>query len=240
MSRQRGMALLLVLWAQALLTVALGTLVIEVRQQTRLAAWQRGQLQATLAAEAGVSLAVMALSDPLPGRRWLADGQVRVRGFDSARLEITVRSERGKLDINTAPAADFARLLTALGASSSQARALGEALDRRRGPEQPPLRAVEELRDLPSMESALYRAIAQEVTVWSGLDAPDPVFASPVLRSALRLPPIRGVARDPGQALEIAVRAYLPDGSSTRVDNTVLLSGTAGDAQPYRVVRYDQ
>ncbi|MEG5266095.1 type II secretion system minor pseudopilin GspK [Pseudomonas sp. JDS28PS106] len=240
MTRQRGMALLLVLWAQALLTVALGALVIEVRQQMRLAAWQRSQLQATLAAEAGISLAIIALGDTLPARRWVADGQVRIRSFESARLEITVRSERGKLDLNTAPGAQFVRLLTVLGAPTGQARALGEALDRRRGAGQPPLRAVEELRDLATMNSALYRAVAAEVTVWSGLEAPDPAFASEAVRSALRLPHIRGLAGDPGQALEIRARAYLPDGASARVDSTVVLSGTGNGASPYRVVRYDQ
>lgn len=234
------MALLLVLWAQALLTVALGALAVEVRQQMRLAAWQRGQLQATLAAEAGISLAVLALSDPRPARRWIADGRVQVRSFDAARLQIRVRSERGKLDINTTPSVDFARLLATLGASAGQARALGEALEQRRGSRQPPLRAVEELRDLPAMNNALYRAVAGEVTVWSGLESPDPAFASAVLRDALRLPRIRAAVGDPGQALEISVQASLPDGSSAEIDSTVVLSSDPGGARPYRVVRYEQ
>jgi len=235
---QQGMALLLVLWAMALLAMLLGTLVVEVRQQARLGLWQTEHTRASLAAEAGLNLAVRALTDADPPRRWVADGRVQALRFDDATLQVSVRSERGKLDLNAAAAADFARLVEALG--SGQGRALAAALEQRRDGNQPPLRALEELRDLPGMSTALYQALVPDVTVWSGQESPDPAFASPVLQRALGLPRVAALAGDPGQVLSIRSQAQLPDGFTAVIDSTVLLSPMENGARPFRVVRYNE
>jgi len=238
--RQRGMALLLVLWALALLAMLLAGLVVEVRQQARLSLWQREHSRASLAAEAGLNLAVRALSDQDGQRRWQADGRVRALQFDDAQLLVSVRSERGKLDLNAAPAADFARLAQALGASPAQGRALAVALEQRRGDNQPPLRALEELRDLPGMNAALYQALLPQVTVWSGQEGPDPAFATPALQQALALPRVTGLGADAGEVLNIRSQARLPDGFTAVIDSTVLLSGMEDSARPFRIVRYNE
>ncbi|WAH56007.1 type II secretion system protein GspK [Pseudomonas silvicola] len=235
---QQGMALLLVLWAMALLAMLLGTLVVEVRQQARLGLWQTEHTRASLAAEAGLNLAVRALTDADPPRRWVADGRVQALRFDDATLQVSVRSERGKLDLNAAAAADFARLVEALG--SGQGRALAAALEQRRDGNQPPLRALEELRDLPGMSTALYQALVPDVTVWSGQENPDPAFASPVLQRALGLPRVAALAGDAGQVLSIRSQAQLPDGFTAVIDSTVLLSPMENGARPFRVVRYNE
>ncbi|WP_277964265.1 type II secretion system protein GspK [Pseudomonas sp. RIT-To-2] len=235
---QQGMALLLVLWAMALLAMLLGTLVVEVRQQARLGLWQTEHTRASLAAEAGLNLAVRALTDADPPRRWVADGRVQALRFDDATLQVSVRSERGKLDLNAAAAADFARLVEALG--SGQGRALAAALEQRRDGNQPPLRALEELRDLPGMSTALYQALVPDVTVWSGQESPDPAFASPVLQRALGLPRVAALAGEAGQVLSIRSQAQLPDGFTAVIDSTVLLSPMENGARPFRVVRYNE
>src|SRR5471030_1710899 len=90
MKRQRGAALLLVLWALALLSVLLGGLAGWVQLQSRQALWLRQHTQTVLAAEAGIAL-VMA------DRRWIADGRDIELTFDDAQLHVSLRSERGKL-----------------------------------------------------------------------------------------------------------------------------------------------
>jgi len=236
--RQRGMALLLVLWAMALLAMLLGTLVVQVRQQARLGLWQTEHTRASLAAEAGLNLAVRALVDTDPQQRWVADGRVQTLRFDDAVLQVSVRSERGKLDLNAGAAGDFARLVAALGAG--QGPALAAALDQRRSDNQPPLRALEELRDLPGMSTALYQALVPEVTVWSGQESPDPAFATPTLQRALGLPRVAALAGDAGQVLSIRSQAQLPDGFTAVIDSTVLLSPMENGARPFRVVRYNE
>jgi len=151
-----------------------------------------------------------------------------------------VRSERGKLDLNAASLADFARLMQALGAAPAQAQAVATALEQRRNGNQPPLRALEELRDLPGMGAALYQALLAEVTVWSGQESPDPAFATPAVQRALRLPSVAALGADPGQVLSIHSQARLPDGFTAAIDSTVLLSPMDNGVRPFRIVRYNE
>lgn len=237
--RQRGVALLLVLWALAMLGLLLGALVMVVRQETRLALWQREHTQALLAAEAGIELAVRAISDPAQRALWVADGREQPLLFDRARLRVSVRSERGKLDLNSAAPGDFARVAQALGSSPQQASTLAQSLNTRRAAGRAPFQALEELRQLPGITAALYQQLLPELTLFSGLESPEPAFASAGLRRVLGLPslPARGI--DPGPVLSISSTAQLPDGFSVTIHSTVLLSINEG-VRPYKVLRYSE
>jgi len=238
--RQRGVALLLVLWALALLSVLLGGLAAWVQLESRQALWQRQHTQALLAAEAGLNLAVQGLSDPQQRKRWVADGRTVTLRFDDAQLRVSVRSERGKLDLNSAPASDIARLAQACGATRDQATAMAQLIEGRRGGNSAPLRVIEEVRQLPGMSQALYSQLLPQVTLWSGLDRPDPAFASALLRRALNLPNQSAVGADPGEVLVIDIHAQRPGGFHAELQTTVLLSPSEGSAQPYRVLRWQE
>ena len=240
MKRQRGVALLLVLWALALLSVLLSGLAAWVQLESRQALWQRQHTQALLAAEAGVSLAVQGLIDPLQRKRWIADGREMALSFDDAHLRVRVRSERGKLDLNSAVVSDIARLAQACGATRDQAGAMAQLIESRRGAGSPPLRVIEEVRQLPGVTQALYSRMLPEVTLWSGMERPDPAFASPLLRRALNLPNQSAVGADPGEVLVIDSYAQRPGGFSAELQTTVLLSPSEGSAQPYRVLRWQE
>jgi general secretion pathway protein K len=240
MKRERGVALLLVLWALALLSLLLGGLAGWVQLQTRQALWQHQHAQALLAAEAGVALAVQALVDPLQRKHWVADGREVALQFDDAQLRVSVRSERGKLDLNSALIPDIARLAQACGATKDQANSLAQALGSRRGTGMPPLRVIEELRQLPGMSQALYTRLLAHVTLWSGLERPDPAFASALLRRALNLPQQSAMGAEPGEVLVIDSRAQRPGGFQAALQTTVLLSPSEGSAQPYRVLRWQE
>ena len=125
MKRQRGAALLLVLWVLALLSVLLGGLAGWVQLQSRQALWLRQHTQTMLAAQAGVAQ-VMAQG------HWLADGRAVALAFDDARLQVSVRSERGKLYLVNAALQDVTRLALACGATAAQAQQLAKALETRR------------------------------------------------------------------------------------------------------------
>lgn len=237
---QRGVALLLVLWALALLSVLLGGLASWVQLESRQALWQRQHTQALLAAEAGLNLAVQGLSDPQQRKRWIADGRQVALVFDDAQLHISVRSERGKLDLNSAVVGDIARLAQACGATRDQATALAQLIEGRRGGNSAPLRVIEEVRQLPGMSQALYARMLPEVTLWSGLDRPDPAFASALLRRALNMPTQSAVGADPGEVLMIESHAKRPGGFHAELHTTVLLSPSEGSAQPYRVLRWQE
>ena len=240
MKRQRGVALLLVLWVLALLSILLGGLAGWVQLQTRQAAYHRQHAQALLAAEAGVNLAVQGLLDPLQRQQWVADGRERALSFAGSTLRIRVYSERGKLDLNSASSADVIRLAQESGAGREQAAAIGRGLQARRSDASAPLRVIEEVRQLPGMSQALYARMLPHVTLWSGLNRPDPAFADAVLRRALNLGNPSVVGATPGDVLLIDSQAERPGGYHARLQTTVLLSPSEGSAQPYRVLRWQE
>ncbi|WP_259648364.1 general secretion pathway protein GspK, partial [Pseudomonas syringae] len=169
---QRGVALLVVLWVLALLSLLLGGLAGWVQLESRQSLWLRQNTQALMAAEAGMNMAVQGLLDAAQRKRWIADGRVVSLRMDDTQLLVSIRSERGKLDLNSAPVADISRLLQACGAAKNQASGIAQVLESQRNGGQSPLRVVEEVRQLPGMNQALYVRLLPEITLWSGLDRP--------------------------------------------------------------------
>ncbi len=244
MRRQNGVALLLVLWALGLLSVLLGGLAGWVQLETRQAQWQRQHTQALLAAEAGVNLAIQGLLESRgqgAGRsHWIADGRVMPLRFDNAQLAVSVRSERGKLDLNAAINEDVLRVVQACGASRSQATQIAQGVQTRRTGNQPPLRVLEEFRQLVGMTQPLNDCLVPQVTLWSGLERPEAAFATPLLRKALNMPTQATMSADPGEVLSLESEAQLPNGFTARLYTTVLLNPSEGQAQPYRVLRWQE
>lgn len=240
MNRQRGVALLLVLWVLALLGTLLAGLLGWVHLQNRQALWQRQHTQAVLAAEAGVGMAVLAQLDRDPQRRWKADGQPHALRFDDASLAVNVTSEAGKLDLNAAPVESFARLVLACGGSAEQSAQLSQVLNQRRGGDRAPLRTIEEVRELPAMDQRLYTCASAQLTLWSGLPAPDPLLASPWLRRVLNLPQGGAITSDAGPVITVHSRATLPGGFTTTLSVTLLLNPSKEGARPYRVLRWQE
>ncbi|KAF2411110.1 type II secretion system protein K (GspK) [Pseudomonas antarctica] len=233
MKRQLGAALLLVLWALALLSVLLGGLAGWVQLESRQALWLRQHTQTVLAAEAGIALA-------MADRHWIADGRDMPMTFDDAQLHVSLRSERGKLYLINAEADDFMRLALACGATQAQAGRLLKALEARRKQGLPPFRVLEEVRQLPGMTQTLYRQLLPQITLWSDLDRPDPAFASPLMRKALNLSHQSAEGADPGEVLVVDSHAQRPGGYQARLRITVLLSPSEDSAQPYRVLRWQE
>lgn len=239
MKRQKGVALLLVLWALALVSLLLVGLAGWVQLESRQGLWQRKHTQALLAAEAGMNMAVQALLDQAQHPRWIADGRGIPLRFENAQLIVAVASERGKLDLNAAMVDDVVRIAQACGAKSDQAAQLAKALQARRGGGRP-LRVLEELRQLPGMTQILYSCLLAQVTLWSGLARPEPAFATPLLRRSLNVPNQAAAGGDAGDVVSIDSQAQLPGGFSAQLQVIVLLDPSEGNAQPYRVLRWQE
>jgi len=235
MSRQRGAALLLVLWVVGLLSVMLGGLAMSVQLQQRQARWQGNHTQAAFAAQAGFNLAVANLLGGVQAR-WLADGTQHVLRFADSTLQISVVSERGKLDLNATPATSLVQLLRASGASAERSQTITQALRTRRN--QVPLRMLEEFRQLPGMTYAIYDRALPFITVWSGNAQPDPSLATPALAKVLGLPRHRASAVDAGQILTVTSTATLASGFESRLKATFVLLPAYAGGKPYRVVRW--
>lgn len=193
--RQHGVALLVVLWASALLTIMLGAFAISMRTEGLQARHQFDQARARYAAEAGIARAVygMAISDPK--RRWVADGRPYRFQFDRARVTVRILSESGKVDLNHATPQLLDGLFRAAGLNADRAEALRDAVldwrdaddatrpngaeraqyrqdGRKYGPRNGPFLSIEELQMVLGMTPALYQKLAPAVTVWSGRNMP--------------------------------------------------------------------
>jgi general secretion pathway protein K len=205
---QRGVALLVVLWACTLLAIMLGGYAMLARTEGLQARYQFDQAQAHYAAEAGVARAVYGLQDAsAPGSRWVPDGRPYTFRFAGAKVSVAVTGESGKVDLNSASPLVLANFFRAAGAGDraaaiaqavvawrsfagsqdevDQKTAAYTAAGRHYGPRNGPFASVEELRMVLGVDERLYAAVAPQVTIWSGRQSPDPATAAPLALAAL-------------------------------------------------------
>ena len=221
-ARQRGVALLLVLWACTLLAILLGGYAAMARTEGLQARYQFAQTQAHYAAEAGVMRAFYGLQDPLIKNRWIGDGRTYAFAYGDATVKITAVGEGGKVDINASSPEILQALFQAAGQPAGPAKLLaanvvswrgaplvagdptaGRAAyltaGRNYGPRNGPFVSIEELQMVLGMTPALYRTIAPDITIWSGNAAPDPNTAPP-----LALEAIPGMTRQQAEVITAA------------------------------------
>lgn len=188
-NRQRGIALVLVLWATTLLTVIAASFVYSMRTDTLLGQNLAGLARAEAAADAGVQRALYEAFRP-PGDmlRWRGDGLPHRWDFGDARLTITMLEVTGKIDLNTATDDLLKGLLKSVGLTEEQSLALVDAIvDWRDEDDQPrplggeavqyqaagmphrptnaPFETIEELQRVLGMTPALYGSLEGALTV---------------------------------------------------------------------------
>lgn len=207
-SSQRGVALLLVLWACTLLAILLGGYAALARTEGLQARYQFAQTQAHYAAEAGVMRAFYGLQDPRSRQRWIGDGRTYTFNYDGAVVKVSAVGESGKIDINTANPDILRNLFQRGGMTPADARKLADNVVQWRsplalagdhesrnaayqaagldyGPRNGPFASIEELQLVLDMPPAIYRQIAGVITIWSGDPSPDPNTAPLLALQAL-------------------------------------------------------
>ncbi|SEJ22968.1 general secretion pathway protein GspK [Frateuria terrea] len=200
---QRGVALLLVLWACTLLAIMLGGYAMTARTEGLQARYQFAQTQAHYAAEAGLSRAIYGLQDPRLQERWLADGRPYTFRFDGFTVHVSAVDEGGKVDLNSASPLVLQGLFRAAGLRPDAAQRMAAAVvdwrdfnvSRQVGldvyaangykPRHAPFLSIEELQQVAGMTPDLYRRIAGVITIWSGRESPDPNTAQPLALASI-------------------------------------------------------
>ena len=198
--RQKGVALVLVLWILLLVTISTGAYTLAARMDQLEAHTVLSSTQARLAAEAGINLAVLSLRDPDELNRMIPDGRSYFASFEGIEVEVQVTDERGKLNINTATEDILVNLLTANGLDLTDAELLAASIadwidqddiERANGAELPsyeaaglsigpanrPFAMVEELLQVLGMSWDLYNVMATGLTVYSDAATPDAAYA---------------------------------------------------------------
>ncbi len=205
---QKGIALVVVLWVVALLSVIAGSYTYSVRSEISVVDNLVASAQARAAARAGVSLAILELRQQEPSEPWLADGTIHETTFAGVNLRIAIADETGKLDINYANGKLMTSLLQAAGLDTSQAAALSDAIldwrdkdDLRRlngaeaedyvaagrdySPRNGPFQSVEELALVLGLETAVYESIEGSLTLYNNSARVNQDRATPLLRQAM-------------------------------------------------------
>ncbi|WP_233840781.1 type II secretion system protein GspK [Dyella sp. 2HG41-7] len=213
---QRGVGLLVVMWACTLLAILLGGYAALARTEGLQANYQFQQAQAHYAAEAGLMRAVYALQSPNVNDRWIADGRVYPMLFDQAKVGVSITSESGKVDLNSATPDVLTNLFRNVGVDPGHASAIAQAIidwrsfsltpqqttqrkaayaaaGRDYAPRSGPFASVEELQMVLGVTPEMYAKVAPYVTIWSGRSSPDPNTA-----------PLIALASAPGMDLQHA------------------------------------
>ena len=206
--RERGVALVLVLWILLLVTISTGAYTLMARMDQLEAYTVLAGTQARLAAEAGLNLAVLSIRDPDPTARIVPDGRPYEVPFQGTLVEVRVTDERGKIDINSVDELTLARLFNAHGLELDEATYLAAAvldwrdtdeLERPNGAEYDTYMAaglpvgpgnrqfgmIDELLQVLGMSWDLFKRIEPGITVHSNTGQPDPAYAPMVALMAL-------------------------------------------------------
>ncbi len=207
-SRQRGIALVLVLWVAVLITVLLASFSLSARVEALQGRNLLDSTRARYAAEAGLHRAVYELRGNDPETRWVADGREYEVDFEGAKLRIAIRDETGKVDLNVAEPALLAALFASVGVEQREADALAAAVrdwvdpddlvgvngaeegeykaaGRPYKPRNAPFETVGELQQVLGMSFELYRELEPLVTIYSGRAQPNPAYAPPEVLALL-------------------------------------------------------
>ena len=201
--RERGVALILVLWLTVLLTVIAGGFAYSMRTEALAARNAVSAAQARALADGAVMRVAFELMRPRTlDELWQANGAVHVWDESGARIAANATDESGKIDLNAASDALLRGLFQTAGALDSDAAARivdaigdwkdaddiarpngAEAADYKAAglsytPANAPFENVAELQRVLGMSPALYAAVADSLTVFNKAPGVSPAFAS--------------------------------------------------------------
>lgn len=204
--RQRGIALLVVLWACTLLAILLGGFATLARTEATQTRYLATRAQLRYLAEAGVMRGLAEITAK-NGGQWVGDGRPYGVNIDGQHVEVRIIDDLGKIDINTADVPVLRNLFIAVGLDAGAASTLADNVRESRdpsgafnrqegtqryvqagltqGPRYASFNAPDEIQSVLGMTPALYRKIAPVLTVWSNRQTPAPAFAPTLALAAL-------------------------------------------------------
>jgi general secretion pathway protein K len=211
MKRERGAALLLVLWLIALLTALIGAFALTARVEALQGRRLSGSARAQEMARAGVEYSLVRLADTEPATRWLPDGRSYRWNYAGSEVELQIVDETGKVDLNQAGQPLLAALIQTQGVDQEQAGRIASAIvdwrdadpltqvgggaedpdyaaaERPYGAKDAPFETVAEVEQVLGMTPELYARLEPYLTLYSGRGEPDPTYAQAPVLTAMGL-----------------------------------------------------
>jgi general secretion pathway protein K len=164
----------------ALVALVVAGFTLTSRSDIQLARNQAEAGRARELADAGVTRAIIALSQSDPARRWIADGRPYVWRFGGGEIAISLQDENGKISVTTGPQEMLQSAFAYAGADDNTAADLAQTVIDRRQPSldrsntAPAFTTIEDLQTLPGMTARIYYRAAPLMTVYSQSPGVDP------------------------------------------------------------------
>jgi len=205
---QKGVALVLVLWVIALLSVMALAAVSTSRTEVQLVRNRLDEARMRALAEAGVSMAVLRLRSAEEQDHWYPDGAPHSWWFAGHEIEVRLYNESSRLDINRAPELQLKKMIEAVAVEDVDTEALlASVLDWRDADQSARVQGAEDgdyrSEGLPygakdgafdsvvefglvlGMPRELSRLLEPHLTVHSGSARVQMEYASPLVKDAL-------------------------------------------------------
>jgi general secretion pathway protein K len=254
--RQRGFALLIVLWMLVLITFIVGYVISSGRREIQISMNIAANAAASAAAEGGVFQAIFALSNPREDQRPAANGSILKVEVGRSTVTLRLEDENGRINPNLASAKLLEGLLRAVGTGANAAADLADAITQWVGsasklrdadqlaaeyraaglnyaPPETPVESIDELLRVRGMTAQAFAAIRPHLTLFGGRE-PNAASADPIVAAAQRFanqsgssgPIFSGVGVD-AQIVRISVSAHGP--GNTQMAFTVIVRINSSD-----------
>ncbi len=227
--RRRGVALVMVLWVLALLSLIAASFATNTRTEVNLAYNLVEGSKAEALAEAGVYQAIVSLQAEGFADPWRVDGTVYAWRFASGEIRVAIQDEGGKIDLNTARPDILRGLFSAVGLELQDGDAMLDAIldfrdedelrhvngaedadyaaaDLDHDAKDAPFEIVDELQQVYGMTREIYDEVAPALTVYTKRASPEARIAPPLVLQAMPGIPSReeSDAADPSDPEELA------------------------------------
>ncbi|NBS16378.1 MAG: general secretion pathway protein GspK [Gammaproteobacteria bacterium] len=208
LARQRGMALVMVLWVISLMTIMAGSFALSTQREAGILSHAHERAKALAMADAGINYAMLMLSIPDPKKRWQSDGRPYLWQANGGKVRLSIIDEGGKVDVNVAQEQTLKAVLKLALQNEEQATQLTDAIidwrdaddiKRNMGAEAEDYKAkgmkalpqnrnfmvMDELRGVMGLSPDLYRKLENWFTLYSGSDGLNTQKASKEVLTAL-------------------------------------------------------
>lgn len=263
--RERGFALLIVLWTLVLIAFLVLHLTASGRTEIRIADNLVDNAVAAAAADGGITEAIFNLSNPRPDQRWRLDGAVHSLAIGDSRVTVRLADEAARINPNLASPVLIEALLRVVGSDAGTAQRLAAAiadwvgsaatpqpqaalfaeyraagLDY--GPPGSPLESLSELGKVLGMTPALLAALRPHLTLY-GPPEPDPTSTDPVVAAALAsIPQLTGanpsLGARPQDVLTVRITASALGPGNARVTRRAIVRVGSTLPQGYVVLAW--
>ncbi len=197
---ERGLALVVVLWGIAALSLIAGAMLASAVNSARIGHNAWSQLKVQTAADTGVQAAILSLFDPDPAHGLALDGRAQKIASAEGTVIVSIQDEAGRIDLNFAGRALLRDYFRSAGMDADAAEALADRVIDWRSPKgarslngasagdydkagyawRPrgaPFQSVDELSLVMGMTPDLFRRLAPGLTVYSHMASFDTNYA---------------------------------------------------------------